>query len=288
MTDQSVVVMGLPESGKTTFLAALWHLVSEDEVACKLKYVTLKAGNVDHLHEIASRWREAKKQERTSVSGDKIVSMVLKTERGEPQTITFPDVAGEAFQQMWERRECDEAVAEWLKAPGVLLFVHADKIVTPRWVVVEKILAEALDVERETKEVIDWSPGLAPTQVQLTDLLQLLQSAPLNVGPRRLAIILSAWDKAAKLELTPETYLAKKLPMLNQFLKHGLNPLWELRVYGISAQGGEYDDKNSSLPEAKRLREVSLPSERIQVVYANNTSHDLTEPLQWLLMQSPP
>lgn len=284
MTDRSVVVMGLPESGKTTFLAALWHLVSEDEVACKLKYVTLNAGNAHHLHEIASRWREAKKQERTSVSGDKLVSMVLKAEGSEPQTVTFPDVAGEAFQQMWERRECDETVAEWLKAPGVLLFIHADKVVAPRWVVAEKILAEALEVERETKEVVDWSPGLAPTQVQLTDLLQSLQSAPLNVGPRRVAIILSAWDKAANLELTPETYLAKKLPLLSQFLKHGLNPRWEVRVYGVSAQGGEYDDRNSSLPEAKRLREVNVPSERVRVVYAGSKSNDLTEPLQWLLM----
>lgn len=284
MTDRSVVVMGLPESGKTTFLAALWHLVSEDEVPCKLKYVTLKAGNADHLHEIASRWREAKKQERTSVSGDKVVSMVLKTDDGEPQTVTFPDVAGEAFQQMWEQRKCDEPVAEWLKAPGVLFFIHADKVVAPRWVVADNILAKELGVERETTEVVDWSPGLAPTQVQLTDLLQSLQSTPLDVGPRRVAIILSAWDKAVKLGLTPEAYLAKKLPLLGQFLKNGLDPSWEVRVYGVSAQGGEYDDKNSLLPEAKLLREKDVPSERVRVVYADAESHDLTEPLQWLLM----
>jgi hypothetical protein len=273
MTDRSVVVMGLPESGKTTFLAALWHLVSEDEVATKLKYVTLKAGNA-----------EAKRQERTSVSGDKVVSMVLKTEGGAPQVVTFPDVAGEAFQQMWERRECDEVVAESLKAPGVLLFIHADKVVAPRWVVAEKILAEALEVERETTDVVDWTPGLAPTQVQLTDLLQSLQSDPLDVGPRRVAIILSAWDKAAKLELTPEKYLETKLPLLSQFLKYGLNPGWEVRIFGVSAQGGEYDDKNSLLPEAQLLREVDVPSERVRVVYADTKSHDLTEPLQWLLI----
>lgn len=284
MTDRSVVVMGLPESGKTTFLAALWHLVSEDEVACKLKYVTLNVGNADHLHKIASLWRDARKQERTSVSGDRLVSMVLRAEEGEPQTVTFPDVAGEAFQQMWERRECDETVAEWLKAPGVLLFIHADKIVAPRWVVDEKVLAEALGVERETTQVVDWSPGLAPTQVQLTDLLQSLQSAPLDVGPRRVAIILSAWDKAAKLGLTPEAYLERKLPLLSQFLKHGLDPRWEVRTYGVSAQGGEYDKEKSPSAEAQRLREVDVPSERIKVAYAEAQSHDLTEPLQWLLM----
>lgn len=284
MSNRSVVVMGLPGSGKTTYLAALWHLVSEGEIDSKLKYVSLRAGNADHLHEIATRWREAKNQERTSVSGDKLVSMILQAEGGEPQNITFPDVAGEAFLQIWGQRECDETIASWLKEPGVLLFVHADKVTVPRWVVEEKLLLEDMGVEREEDQVVDWSPNLAPTQVQLTDLLQSLQSEPLDVGPRRLAIILSAWDKAAGRGLTPQEYLTKRMPLFSQFLVHGLDRGWEVRIYGVSAQGGDYDDERSSLPEAERLRKVDLPSKRIRVAYAGAESHDLTEPLQWLLM----
>ena len=284
MSSRSVVVMGLPGSGKTTYLAALWHLVSEGEINSKLKYVSLRAGNADHLHEIATRWREAKKQERTSVSGDKLVSMILQAEGCEPQTVTFPDVAGEAFQQMWGQRECDETVAGWLKEPGVLLFVHADKVTVPKWVVDEKLLLEDMGIEREDEEMVDWSPSLAPTQVQLTDLLQSMQSDPLDVGPRRLAIILSAWDKAAGRRLMPEEYLAKRMPLFSQFLAHGLDSDWAVRIYGVSAQGGDYDDENRSSPEAERLRNVDLPSRRIRVTYAGSESHDLTEPLQWLLM----
>lgn len=283
MSDRSVVVMGLPGSGKTTYLAALWHLVSEGEIDSKLKYVSLRAGNADHLHEIASRWREAKKQERTSVSGDKLVSMILQAEGGESQTVTFPDVAGEAFLQMWGQRECDEAFASSLMKPGVLLFIHADKISVPRWVIEEKLLLEEIGVESEEDQVVGWSPNLAPTQVQLTDLLQSMQHEPLDVGPRRLAIILSAWDKVAVLGYTPQEYLTKKMPLFSQFLEHGLDRSWEVRIYGVSAQGGDYDDDRSSLPEAERLRKVDLPSKRIRVVNTGDESHDLTEPLQWLL-----
>jgi type IV secretory pathway ATPase VirB11/archaellum biosynthesis ATPase len=32
MNERSVVIIGLPESGKTTFLAALWHLITERDV----------------------------------------------------------------------------------------------------------------------------------------------------------------------------------------------------------------------------------------------------------------
>ena len=283
MSKHSVVVMGLPGSGKTTFLAALWHLVSEREVPCKLTYVSLQTGNIEHLHEIATHWRAAKKQERTAQGGDKLVSMILKADGGEPQTVTFPDIAGEAFSQMWGLRECDERVSGWLEAPGVLLFIHADKVTVPKWVIEEKLLLEDLGIEPDVEEVIDWSPDVAPTQVQLFDLLQSMQTEPLDVGPRRLAIILSAWDKVAGRGLSPEEYLAKRMPLFDQFLKHGLDTRWERRIYGVSAQGGDYDDDKTTLPDAERLRDIDVPSERISVVYAGGKSNDLTEPLQWLL-----
>lgn len=283
MSKRSVVVMGLPGSGKTTFLAALWHIVSEKEVPCKLTYVSLQTGNVEHLHEIATQWRAAKKQERTAQGGDKLVSMMLTAECGDPQTVTFPDVAGEAFAQMWGLRECDEKVASWLKEPGVLLFIHADKVTLPKWVVDEKLLLEEFGIEPEAEDVVDWSPDKAPTQVQLVDLLQSMQTEPLDVGPRRLAIILSAWDKAVGRGFSPEEYLAKRMPLLDQFLEHGLDSRWERRVYGVSAQGGDYDDDKTMLPDADRLREIDVPSKRISVVYAEGTTNDLTEPLQWLL-----
>lgn len=285
MSKHSVVAMGLPGSGKTTFLAALWHLVSEKEVPCRLTYVSLQTDNIEHLHEIASQWRAAKKQERTAQGGDKLVSMILQAEGGDPQTVTFPDIAGEAFLQMWGLRECDETVAGWLKEPGVLLFIHADKVTVPKWVIEEKLLMEEMGIpaEDEAEEVVDWSPDVAPTQVQLVDLLQSMQTEPLDVGARRLAIILSAWDKAAGRGLSPEQYMAKRMPLLDQFLKHGLRPDWETRIYGVSAQGGDYDDDKTKLPDAERLRDIDVPSQRISVVYAGAKSNDLTEPLQWLL-----
>jgi hypothetical protein len=73
------------------------------------------------------------------------------------------------------------------------------------------------------------------------------------------------------------------MPLLDQFLKHGLNPVWETRIYGVSAQGGDYDDDKTTLADAERLRDIDVPSERISVFYAGDKSNDLTDPLQWLL-----
>jgi hypothetical protein len=57
-------------------------------------------------------------------------------------------------------------------------------------------------------------------------------------------------------------------------------------VYGVSAQGGEYDqNKPDARPreEAARLRDLDLPSKRIKLVFGNTESHDLTAPLEWLM-----
>jgi len=282
VSEKAVVVMGLPESGKTTFLAALWHLVTEREIDTKLKFVTLRAGEVRHLNAIADIWRNAKKQERTGVDDGRIVSMTLQLESGQQVIVTFPDLAGESFLEMWERRECDVVVADMLKSTGVLLFVHADKITEPQWVIDEKLESEEAGLERGGDPIQAWDPRNSPTQVQLTDLLQTLQAEPLDVGARRLAVILSAWDKVEAEMLSPQDYLASKLPLLAQYLRNGLGAGWQVRIYGVSAQGGDYEDKVAK-GDAERLRDMSVPSHRVRVIDGDSESRDLTEPLGWVL-----
>lgn len=284
MTVRDIVVLGLPGSGKTTFLAALWHLLTSSEIDMRLRLVKLKAGEATHLNEIAARWRKAQAQERTFHSGDRIVTMTLGSEASSEFLLSFPDLAGESFQQMWEVRECSAAVAASLRSNGVLMFIHADKIKAPGWIVDDAEQIKALGLEVEAGKPVSWSPRFAPTQVQVVDILQSLQSEPLAAGPRRLSVILSAWDKAAADGKEPEAYLAEYLPLLQQYLQHGLDRSWEVKVFGVSAQGGNYDEHGKpTKDEAQRMREMDVPSKRISVVSRDGLSHDLTEPLYWLL-----
>lgn len=286
MHDRSVVIIGLPSSGKTTFLAALWHLINARDVPTKLRFGGLRVGDATHLNAIASRWRDAKVQERTAVTGTRLVTMNLLDETDLPVRVTFPDTPGEAYRQMWEDRDCDPQIAAAISAGGVLLFVHADNIRAPQWVVDEVALSRALGLEIPAdNEVAPWHARLAPTQVQLVDLLQLLRTAPLDAGPRRLAIMLSAWDKAAEEGLTPDAYLAAKLPLLSQYLRRSSDG-WKYEVFGVSAQGGDYDPADEELPpvpEAEALRKLDQASTRIRLVGAHAETHDLTVPLEWVI-----
>lgn len=285
MSPRSVVIIGLPESGKTTFLAALWHLVTERDIDTVLRFHTLKDGDASHLNEIAARWRDAKVQDRTAIGGNRLVSMNLKDANNTPVRVTFPDVPGEAYRRMWEDRDCEPEIVEILQAGGVLLFIHADAITPPRWVVDEVAQSKALGLDIPEGEEVTWHPRMAPTQVQLVDLLQLLRSEPLDVGPRKLAIMLSAWDKAEGERLAPDDYLKAKLPLLAQYLRRGIDA-WTYRIYGLSAQGGDYDQVDTMAvrrPEAEELRRLDQPSTRIRLVQSGPETHDLTEPLAWLM-----
>lgn len=285
MTDQDVVIIGLPSSGKTTFLAALWHLVTARDLPTALRFGGLGAGDAAHLNAIARQWRNAKIQERTAVAGSRLVSINLTDEAGDIVRATFPDVPGEAYRAIWEERNCDPEIAEILKTGNVLLFIHADSIQAPQWLVDEIELSKRLGIELAEDEVVSWHPRLAPTQVQIVDLLQVLRMAPLDSGPRRLAIMLSAWDKACDEGLEPDNFLKQKLPLLWQYLQQGADG-WTYQIYGLSAQGGDYDPNEEGAnpaPQAEALRALDCASSRIQLVGPLEKTHDLTEPLKWLM-----
>jgi hypothetical protein len=285
MSDRSIVIVGLPESGKTTFLGALWHLITERDIDTALRLENLGRGDSAHLNAIAARWRDAKVQDRTAIGGNRLVVMNLVDANSASVRVTFPDTAGEAYQRMWEERECDAAVAETLKAGNVLLFVHADTIQLPMWVVDDVALSRRMGLPVPAGQAVPWHPRMAPTQVQLVELLQFLQVGPFASGPRRLAIMLSAWDKVSAEGLEPADFLEAKLPLLAQYLRRNRRG-WTSRVYGLSAQGGDYDVVDTDIarkPEAEELRKLDRPSTRIRLLQDGRETHDLTEPLAWLM-----
>lgn len=283
-SEPSVVVLGLPGSGKTTFLAALWHIVTERDVDAVLKFGGLEAGDTSYLNRIATRWRDAVAQERTALAGSQVVSMNLVAEDSTRLQITFPDLPGEAFQQMWEQRECEGSVARSLQSEGVLLFVHCDTIREPQWVLEEAILSREIGSDMPTEdEEVEWVSSLAPTQVQLVDILQMLHTSPLDVGPRKLGVMMSAWDKVDDESCGPDELLGKKMPLLQQYLGASTD-LWATRVYGISAQGGDYNgDYGDRVGEAPVLGEYDTASKRIVLIGGESVANDLTEPIAWLV-----
>lgn len=283
-----VSIVGLPASGKTTFLAALWELVCEDRVAKALQFHAIGSSDQAYLRKIVEVWRSAKEQARTELTGTSSVSMTLADAGGRVVRVTIPDVPGEAFRSMWEDRELDDTLLGTLSTGNILLLLHGNKIKAPAWVTERAALRRATKAVKAETAVQEWEPKFAPTQVQLVDLLQLTSHEPVGCPGRKVAVVVSAWDKAEGEGLDPGKFLDAKLPMLSQYLAAGRDR-WDYRVYGVSAQGGDYDenDRNKASPkkgkDAERLRDIDIPAERIRLVCGTDETHDLTGPLLWLM-----
>ena len=253
----------------------------------RLKFDSLKHGDHAHLNAIMRRWQQAKEQLHTETSSGKVVSMNLKDGDGRKVRMTFPDLSGESYQQMWEQRECDPQLADLLgNGQGILLFVHADRIKPPIGVAETTAQAAALGGKAPKPTVSEkWHPKDAPTAVQVVEMLQMFRCDALRAPAHRIAIVLSAWDKVEDEGLTPDAFLARDLPFLDQYLRHGTDG-WEFRVYGLSAQGGDYEregdvDDPDRQAKVAAIREIEDASSRIRLL-SPGLSTDLTEPIVWL------
>lgn len=292
----SISIIGLPSSGKTTFLAALWELVGERRVAKVLAFDTIGENDHSYLRKIVAVWRKATEQARTRLTGLSAVRMNLRDAEGSVVQITMPDAPGEDFRAMWEDRELGRVLGESLVKGNILLLVNGNKVKAPAWVAERAAQRKATGRQKAEALPKEWHPRLAPTQVQLVDLLQLISHPPVGTAGRKIVVMISAWDKVEGEKLAPDAFLRVKLPLLAQYFEGGRDG-WVTRVYGVSAQGGEYDgnDANAEPVEGKalkkagkgrdadRLREVDIPAERIRLVFGEEESNDLTEPLQWLM-----
>jgi len=299
------LIMGLPASGKTTFLAALWHVVESDEIDCRL-HLHRYEGDLAYLNQIAEAWRTFEKVPRTSQVGDIDVKLhLVDRETGVKAAAFFPDLAGETFDVQVEDRRCrPEFVDDVGHGEGILFFISADVRGDTLSVVELNAMMPPLAADdvggtgapataplahsaeglsgRETADIappdaIEWEPKLVPAQVRVVQLLSDLQRAPFTPRHRRLAVMISAWDLTRGSGLGPDEWLATKMPLVDQFLRTN-GQSFEHRVYGVSAQGVRLDDA-AAVGEAAML----TPSRRIEIVGPDGTGHDLTSPLVWLM-----
>lgn len=278
MTTLHHSIIGLPRSGKTTFLAALWHLIDAGEVDTKLVLHKLN-GNHRYLNRIVEAWRRCEEVPRTSMSDETTVTLhVRAVDSGQQLVLDFPDLSGESLENIFKIRVCSQRYIDSYKKPGgILLFINADRPLDGLSIVdLLPLLGDAADGDKESAtETTPWTPDLVPEQVRLVDLLQMLQRPPFERRSRRLAIVISAWDVVQPQQINPEIWLAREMPLLDQYLRTNRSS-FDSRVFGISAQGGTLsnDTRSALLAQA--------PSRRVICTIDQESVHDITLPIYWL------
>jgi len=305
------LIVGMPESGKSTYIAALRHILVAKEVETELE-LTVLAGDEKHLNKLEDEWLSCKAMQRTKTSSEAWVELNVRDRFTAAEGVmVIPDLRGENFEMPAAAGECPRDLHQALvTCDGILLFTNVNQ--EDDMLLIDDF-GDMLDDESEEEDTNERSgdgavaeaasarlehephglensgaaPGAGeeakfrpqdmPEEVKIVEFLQVANRRPLDPKRRKLALIVSAWDLVEEEEgITPETWFAQKRPMLSQFFSHNAH-LWELRVYGASAQGGK-------LPERKaEFEKMLIQSERVRIVGHGAALHDLSAPLRWLM-----
>jgi len=269
----SFLLIGFRGSGKTTFLAAVWHLLEAQEIPSALFAPTLQPDR-EHLNSIRRHWLLLEPTTRTTLRDMQTVSVKVEDrESGTGASIVIPDFSGEVFLMQWEEREVLQDYVKLAQlSSGSVLFVHPYQLkpgprIPPR--------SAAVNNKEGERDSVPWKPEFAPTQVQIVDILQTYLRLAEN-RPTRLAVVISAWDLIIDEKITPDSWFTVRLPLLAQFLAAREGTL-EVKYFGVSAQGGELPGDKAKLEKARN------PSERIYVFEDGKRHSDLTTVLRWLM-----
>lgn len=262
-------IIGFPESGKTSFIGALGHyLISGNKETTELQLS--EVNDMEYINRIAKEWAECKKADRTSINVLYHVSLNLIDKQKNKLIVSLPDQSGEMFRDIINSKSIDDTrYKQFFACEEVLVFINPSKIKE------DALLPDMPERIRESvadSNIEFLNRPLISIQAEYVQILKYLYC--IRNKKTHIKMVISAWDVHTKAKYKkPEQVLKDKVPLVWQYL-HTNEDKFECEYWGISAQGGDLDDKKVQ----KRLAEYDNPNERILVVnYLGEKSKDITK-----------
>lgn len=265
MSERRVMLLGLPETGKSTFIGTLWHFVEEPSIEY-IREASLP-GERRHAQELAEHVRELTEITRTLHDADERFEVPVEFPGAGTVTLVIPDHSGEQLEALVQRRVWPELLRDELaQAAAVILFVHPRVIQPPLEL---HLLPGGVSVE----DTLAYENRAACTAAQLIDGLEEVLEAMRDRWPVRLAVVISAFDLADG--DTPEQWLDLRLPAIASMLRNDRARV-QSAVFGVCAQGGAREDAE----EVKRRGDLH---ERAWARAADGSDIPFSEPVRWAL-----
>jgi len=294
ITSDQCMFIGLPGSGKSSFIGALWHVVESNEIISSYS-ISSQPEDREYLNMLRAAFLSCTPPERTKIEFPKTVELAFKnTETGQTTNFIFPDLSGETYSNQFSYRKLSEKYVDDLSlSNGIILFVNPHNLRKPNLITDADPMLAILggqdncekqsvqkDIDNSADNLQQWKTEFSQTQVVLVDLLQMVQKQ--IKLPCRISIIISAWDLILNLreqnsDVNPKVWLKINLPLLAQYLEANSED-FIYNIFGVSAQGGNYIDEEKEL-----MQEIIIPSERIKVQDENSINNDITLPIKWIL-----
>lgn len=274
--EKKCFIAGVPDAGKTTYIAALWDIIKRGGSDLELQFTT-SPENSSYLNEIWEYWVSMNKIERskTPVPDDIKINVKRKTDNKELE-LDIPDFMGEQFQKIIDHTLPDN-IKQWIEQSDRMVYL-INKLDDVSKDDIEEDDPEDATVDRTEER--QKAPRLAPEKMlEASQNMMVLKYIASHAKMQKIAIGLSAWDVKMTANLTPEDYLQQRSPVLYNFIKWHFK---EVKFFGVSAQGFDYKDKNE---KAAEMRDKARKSRRAFIAFDNekDLSPDLTKPFNYLI-----
>jgi hypothetical protein len=272
---QTVAMLGLPRTGKSTYIGALWLLVQSPGESDLTEANVF--GDRAHIDDLAHHVAMGKEIERTPVDTDEGFQVEIAIAGRGEVLLDIPDLSGEAAREVVEERKWRETLVNTLgRARGVLLFVHPDRIEPPTPANFGQVVAASNS--DQSPDHSDFEAESACTAAKLVELLENVIEMRSDAWPLPVAVIVSAWDRVHGTPTPPE-WLEDRLPGVQGLLE--TNPaVVDSAVFGVSALGGHIPDG------VQKLMAKGEASERLFARAPDGTEAKLYDPLSWILWRS--
>lgn len=278
------MIAGLPGSGKSTYIGALWYCLMHPDNIEGIKLVADKMNLADDLtvlNRLSDAYKNMKLIDRNYSDQNETVQINLKVADSDTKIqVEVPDFLGENFRDLVELKE-SELVSEWLKDTDTLVY-FMNEITPPEFE--DDHGPEDDEKPMPVKEVPQFSiKTISAVAMNIMVLKCLLNKKSF----KKVVIVLSWWDKNTDngvVPNNPQKYLKEYSPALFNFIQHHI-PNFE--IIGLSAQGLEYPKEDQGNYEAtqKEIKAKTREGKRSFVEIGDKIVHDLSLPLYLLIKE---
>jgi len=277
MANSNVIFAGVPHTGKTTFLALL-NLALTSDSGTFLRLGTYKDDR-EYVNDLAKRLFSCEEPDRTEVGQSGGLTLSVSVPDRPEILLSIPDLSGETWLDLIRDRSWTEELQTLVEeASGVCIFIHAADFREDHTIANVARVAFALGEEAESVDESTNAPfadaDFHSGQVQLVDLLQIL-GKQFASKERRISLVISAFDAAGG--QPPGAWIAENAPIVHQYLQNK-DDSSEVQIFGLSAQGGRFDDQESR----SKLLKIE-PWKRAFVRSADGTEVGIDQPLLWAM-----
>lgn len=273
METTNILLAGLPATGKSTYITALWA-VEKDGKSGHLLTCDGMPSESSYIDSMRENWMVQKEVRRTAFAEPQEIVLPMKScQTGEKINLSLPDFKGEIFQRILDNAVSKE-IDEWCdKSSGILFMLNLGGS-SPQ--MLQEEVSGATKPKVDLEKVVMTSSDIDPA-IQNVLLLKYLYDRMYDCP---IAICFSSWDATdCNEEKSIDEWVVENHPCIYNYVKEHFSTF---KYYGISAQGADYGelDENSG----DELAEKTTQKERA-FVYTDKKSFDITEPIDFLIKE---